>query len=228
MEKSQYNLCLEVLRRLNRCGLLEEVILIGSWCIQFYKDYFANISYMPVIKTRDMDFLIAAPNAIKTNVDLPELLKELGFIVGFSGEKGYIRLEHPQLLIEFLVPQRGTDSDRPIELPQLNMNATALRFLDLLASNVIKVKIENFFIKVPHPANFAIQKLIVSQRRRKAEKSEKDLSSAIMILKALIIKNESGTIKSVFNSVSGRWQRKIVNFLKEKSEIEILNILKTD
>lgn len=41
MEKNQYELCVKVLKRLERTGVLKDVILIGSWCIPFYKEYFA-------------------------------------------------------------------------------------------------------------------------------------------------------------------------------------------
>ena len=40
MEKNQYELCLEVLRRLNRAGVLNDIMLIGSWCLPFYREYF--------------------------------------------------------------------------------------------------------------------------------------------------------------------------------------------
>ncbi|OVE76680.1 hypothetical protein BVX98_05185 [bacterium F11] len=40
MEKKQYELCHEILRRFYKHGLLENIILIGSWCILFYKNYF--------------------------------------------------------------------------------------------------------------------------------------------------------------------------------------------
>ena len=43
MEKSQYELCIEVLRRLDKAGILGDIVLIGSWCIPFYKEYFSDI-----------------------------------------------------------------------------------------------------------------------------------------------------------------------------------------
>ena len=40
MEKNQYELCIDVLRRLNNKNGLKDIILIGSWCMPFYKEYF--------------------------------------------------------------------------------------------------------------------------------------------------------------------------------------------
>jgi len=74
VEKSQYELCVEVLKRFNAAGMLEEVILIGSWCIPFYKEYFTGVQYSPSVRTRDVDFLVAAPDKIKVSINIAELL----------------------------------------------------------------------------------------------------------------------------------------------------------
>ena len=84
MEKSQYDLCVEVLRRLDKAGILKDIVLIGSWCTIFYKDFFAGKRYMTSLTTRDMDLLIPQPRSIKAKVDVVELLKDLGFVVGFT------------------------------------------------------------------------------------------------------------------------------------------------
>ncbi|MDP2911532.1 MAG: GSU2403 family nucleotidyltransferase fold protein, partial [Candidatus Omnitrophota bacterium] len=138
MEKNQYKLCFEVLRRFNKAGILDGLILIGSWCLYFYKDYFENISYIDIstIRTRDIDFLVPIPARIKKEADIPNLLKDLGFVIEFKGSKGYIKLDHPDLIVEFLVPEKGRGSDKPYRLPQLGMNATPLRFLSFLTDNV--------------------------------------------------------------------------------------------
>ncbi|MFH0838779.1 MAG: GSU2403 family nucleotidyltransferase fold protein [Candidatus Omnitrophota bacterium] len=224
MEKSQYNLCLEVLKRLEKSGVLKDVILIGSWCMPFYKDYFGGTKYSAVIRTRDIDFLVPAPSTIKTKVDIPGLLKDLGFVVGFKGAEGYIQIEHADLIIEFLVPEKGRSLDKPYRLPQFGLNAQALRFLDLLIQNTIKVKVEGIEINLPHPANFALHKLIVFQRRQK-EKAIKDRNAAIEILEALSHKKEADTIRRVFNSTHPKWQKKIMKGLEETKAKDILGLL---
>ena len=103
MEKNQSELCFEILRRFHKTGILDDFILIGSWCLYFYKDYFYDVPYIDQIsiKTRDIDFLISNPSRIKQEVDIPELLKDLGYVTIFKGPKGYIKLDHPDLLLEF-------------------------------------------------------------------------------------------------------------------------------
>ena len=119
MKKSQYELCLEVLRRLDHAGVLKNIVLVGSWCTLFYKDYFADVGYLAAFRTRDMDLLIPHPAALRAKTDVAKLLMDLGFVVGFTGSQGYIRLEHPELIVEFLVPEKGRGTDKPYALPQV-------------------------------------------------------------------------------------------------------------
>ena len=225
MEKNQYKICLEVLKKLDKGNALSHLILIGSWCAYFYRYYFNNIDYIPFIKTRDIDFLVSLPVKLKDKIDIPELLSDLGFVVDFKGNKGYIKLIHPELLIEFLVPEKGRGTDKPYPLPQLGINATALRFLNFLIDNTIRIKVEDFYLTVPHPANFALHKLIIFQRRTKREKAEKDSNIALEVLRALIKKGEMDIIRKVFKSIPGKWQKKIVKGLTEIKEDGLSKII---
>lgn len=223
MEKKQSELCMEVLRRFYEAGVLDDFILIGSWCLYFYQDYFSGIPFVgqAAIKTRDIDFLIADPTRVKKKVDLPALLEDMGFVVDFKGTKGYIKLDHPELVVEFLVPERGRGSDKPYPLEKLRINATPLRLLSFLSSNVIRIKADNFHVNVPHPANFALHKLIIFQRRVKEEKAEKDKNMAAEILKALFAKGEEEVVRKVFRDIPASWQKKILEGLEKAGEEEI-------
>jgi hypothetical protein len=225
VEKNQYELCLEVLRRLNRVGVLKDIMLIGSWCLPFYREYFSGVTYAAAIKTRDIDFLIPDPRKIHGQTDIPELLKDLGFIVNFSGSKGYIKLEHPDLLIEFLSPEKGRGMDEPVNIPRLGVNATALRYLNFLVENTIKVDVEGFTVCLPHPVNFALHKLIIFQRRIKKEKADKDREAATMLLRALIKKGDGKRIKSVFDSIPTLWRKSVLKGLQNVEDRDILRIL---
>lgn len=230
MEKKQSELCLEILRRFHKTGILDGFILIGSWCVYFYRDYFRNVPYInqTTLRTRDIDFLIDKPTKIKHSVNIPELLKDLGFVTIFRGSKGYIKLDHPDLILEFLVPERGKGTDKPFPLSKLGINATALRFLNFLAENTVKVKVEDFTITLPHPVNFALHKLIIFQRRQKEDKAIKDRNTAIEIIKALMEKGEGTLIRDIFNSMLNKWKNKITRGLKNLNEKEILSLLEVE
>lgn len=227
MEKKQSELCLEILRRFNQHKLLNEIILIGSWCLPFYEEYFRPSKVMDEasLKTRDIDFLIPRPSRITHKVDIPALVKDLGFIPMFGGGKGYMKLDHPELIMEFLVPERGRGTDKPIPLPNLGLNASSIRYLTFISDNIIMAKVENFYIKLPHPANFALHKLIVSGKRKNPLKAEKDFRMAIDLLEALIAKGDQAIVKKVFDSVPTKWQAKIVAGLDKDVHRRILSVL---
>ena len=225
MEKKQYELCVEVLHRLNKVGALKDIILVGSWCIPFYQNYFKGIKYALSIRTRDVDFMVPGRINIKAKIDLVELLKDLGFVVGFQGREGYIRLEHPELAIEFLVPEKGRGSNKPFPLKELGINAQPLRYLNLLTQDIIHAEVDKMKVSLPHPVLFAFHKLIIAQLRRNADKADKDNEGAIRILKAVLDKGESAIIKRTFNSMLPKWREKIIKSLKKIGEPDILRLL---
>ncbi len=228
MEKSQYNLCIEVLRRFNKTGLLGDFILIGSWAMVFYKEQFKDWSRLNkfVLITRDVDFLIDSVRNIRQKVDIPELLDDLGFVVIFQGSKGYIKLNHPDLLIEFLTPELGKGTDKPWPLPTLGINATGLRFLGFLTKNTIKVSVEDFKVTLPHPARFALHKLIVAQRRMNKDKAQKDNMMAIEILNDLMEAKEKGSIRLAYDDMNIQWQKRVIKGLEDLKQEALLMELK--
>lgn len=226
MEKSQYELCVEVLRRLDHAGILKHVILVGSWCTLLYRDFFASRSYSPSLKTRDLDLLIPKPSAIDSQADVAALLRDLGFVVGFTGSKGYLRLEHPQLIVEFLVPERGRTSDKPYPLPQLGMNAQALRFLEFLARNTIVVNVEGIAVALPHPASFALHKLLVGTKRSSPEKQAKDKEAAMRVLHALLDRDQGNLMTAAFDAMPQRWRTKVIHQLTDPRDREVLELLR--
>ena len=86
MEKKKYDLFLEVLRRLRNEGVLDKMIIVGSWCVLLYENYFQGKAMLPPIRTRDLEFLIPIPPSFDHATDLPELLKDLGFVSDYRGE----------------------------------------------------------------------------------------------------------------------------------------------
>lgn len=226
MEKKQYDLCIEVLKRLDKAGILESLILIGSWCLFFYKGYLKSATYGLSLRTRDVDFLVPLSTKFKKKIDLSKLFEDLGFLVGFKGEEGYIRLEHPDLAIEFLVPERGRGSNKPFELAHLGVNAQQLRYLQILSEDTIKVKKEGITIRLPHPVLFALHKLIVSGLRKNKDKREKDIEESLRTLKVILEKEGPVVIKRHFRLIMPAWQNKIIKLLRQIDETDILSVLK--
>ena len=226
MEKNQYKLFLEVARRLDKAGILKSLVLIGSWCIPFYESYFKGLEYITSIRTRDLDFLVPEPGSIRTDVKVADLLKDLGFTKGYRGHEGYIILEHPDLAVEFLVPEKGRGLDKPFPLPKLGLNAQSLRFMELLSRDTISVKIGGVPFLLPHPINFALHKILLSGRRSGAEKADKDFEAGLRVLNALIAKKEQRKIRKVYTSLPRKWQTAIAKILEKRGEPAVVSFLK--
>jgi hypothetical protein len=173
-----------------------------------------------------MDFMIPVPIHLESKVDLTELLKDLGFVVDYKGEEGYIVFQHPEVILEFLVPEKGRGRKKPYDFPDLGINAQSLRFLDLLSKNTIRISLDGLWVIVPHPANYAIHKLIVSARRKEKAKSEKDRDQAVVLLYSLMDEGDELSIKTFFQSISQKMQRTVMSILSSLEEKRIIEILR--
>ena len=226
MENPQYNLCGEVLRRLDQEGVLDHVVLIGSWCLLAYVDYFKDIRYRPALRTRDIDILVPVPLKFNHKVDMELLLKDLDFVRSFKGRKGYLQFVHQDLMLEFIVPERGRGSDKPFAIPNLGINAQPLRFMDFLADNVVRLRFAGLKVSVPHPVNFALLKVIVAGRRKMSGKKENDLRQAVGVMRALVDSGEKLLMKEVFLSCPVKWQKMIIKTLRDQPLAEgIVSVL---
>jgi len=225
VEKKKYDLCLEVLRRMKREGILEKIMLVGSWCVILYEDYFKGKSILPVLRTRDLEFLFPVPLNLDRKTDLYDLLKDLGFVLDYKGEHGYTIFQHPDLILEFLVPARGRGSAKPFPLNQLGINAQALRFMDALARDPIQMQFNDVTVTLPHPVDFALHKLLIAGRRKEGAKAEKDRAQAIALLMALNDSGETETIRIVHDAMPKSWRKTIKRELLALGEEQLIELI---
>ena len=225
MEKKKYNLCLEVLRRMKKEGILDKVMLVGSWCIPLYENYFEKKGILPPLRTRDIEFLFPVPLKLKRRIDLFELLKDLGFVIDFKGDQGYITFQHPDLILEFLVPARGRETSKPFSIDQLGINAQALRFMDALARESIQVLFDDIKVTIPHPADFALHKLLIAKRRKQKGKAEKDRVQAIALLRALNDFNKTEAVRTAYHAMPKGWRKNIKQELFDLGEEELIDFV---
>jgi len=199
----QRNLVAKLLKALSRAGVLDQVLLIGSWCASFYKPYFKNIDYSPRLMTRAIDFLLPRHPRFQQSVDLELLLRPLGFEIEFYGS-GYMKLENPELIVEFLISEVGRPTDKPKAVPALHFNAQPLRHLHMLWRDPIRTMAAGVEIALPHPADYAIQKLIISSLRSKKDKAQKDREVAAEVLRALHLAGKSESVQHALRALSVR------------------------
>jgi len=229
--EAKSNLFIDTLKALQKAGVLNEIILVGSWCHYFYRIYFDNSPEIPAVRTLDIDFLIPNPPIIKKETNIPKILKALDFRPVQNYPSGYTKYAHPELELEFLTPELGRGKgDKPYEISKLHVNAQGLRYLNLLQSHTIKAEFKNIKVTLPEPAAYVLHKFIVFERRKKEEKMIRDLKAAKEIGEFLLEKtSQRKKLKNIFKSLPKKWQKKIIKNTKDKSPLifEFLNKLDT-
>jgi hypothetical protein len=210
----QNKLVRDILKILSDAGVLNGVLLIGSWCASFYKGYFRDPEYNPRIKTRDIDFLLPIRPRFKSKVDLEELFTPLGFEIEFYG-KGYMKLESEELALEFLIPEVGPHREKPHDVPALKFNAQPLRHISSLWRSPVTVNVDGIDVTLPHPADFCVQKLIIAGKRKGAsgEKAEKDRQTAFEVLDALLKGNGLRGLKKAIERISASERKSVLSEL---------------
>ncbi len=217
LKDNRYLFFKEIISILNQAGVLSYLILIGGWCLYVYREYFRNDPQIPLLRTADIDFLIPRPLKIKNGIDVHTLLKNKGFDVQFSHPAGYIKYVHPQIEIEFLTPEVGKGSEKPFLVRPLNLSAQQLRYLTILQNYTMEVLVDEDKITVPEPSAFVLHKLLLSFKRNRTEKREKDLRTAIDLGEFLLHKEDQRVqIKEIFESFPRPWKRDILKVIEKK------------
>lgn len=195
----------------------EGVELIGSWCFLLYQKHLGAKTF-PLV-TQDIDFLVPNPFRGKEHLDFIAKLKNLGFNYDFNYD-GSLYLWNAEVKIEFITPEKGRGVNEAIKIKKLGIKAIPVRFVTLLLDNPIKIIEDGIDVLVPNPANFCLHKLIIASRRRKLEKSLKDLQQAICT--SVIVDEEE--IYKLFVSLPKKWRQAILNMLEKAKEELILYI----
>lgn len=195
----------------------EGVELIGSWCFQLYQKHLGAKSFP--LRTQDVDFLIPNPYHGRDHTDFIQQLENLGFNHDFKRD-GSLYLWNAELKIEFITPEKGRGVDTSIRVKKLGINAIPLRFVGFLLDKPIIIVDNGIKIRVPNPANFCLHKLIIASRRRKIEKSLKDLQQAICT--SVVVNPED--MQKVFRPLPKGWRQSILRTLeKTKQKLPLLN-----
>lgn len=189
----------------------EGMELIGSWCFQLYQKHLGAKSFP--LRTQDIDFLISNPFYGKDHPDFIAQLEDLGFNCDFKRD-GSLYLWNADLKIEFITPEKGRGVDKAIRIKKLKINAIPLRFVAFLLDKPITIVEEGVRILVPNPTNFCLHKLIIASRRRKIDKSLKDLQQAICT--SVIVDRKE--IHKLFISLPKKWKQLIIKTLERAEE----------
>ena len=97
--------------------------------------------------------------------------------------------------------------------------------MEFLSVNTISAKAGDVEVTLPHPANFALHKLLVMTRRNIQSKKEKDKAAAVKILGALIDNGLEDSVKEAFRGMPKRWQSKVKKQLADITDEKILDVI---
>ena len=222
-------LFLEILTRFDHAGILCDLILIGGWCPVLYREWFDHPPEIPQLRTADVDFLIPNPPTIRTDANVSVLLQQLGFELLTDYVSGQTRYSHPELDVEFLIPEMGKGRETPYPIPKLHVNAQGLRYLSMLQAPTMTIIYHGIAINVPEPATYVLHKIIVSQERTEAAKREKDLRIANGLGEFLIgLPDQRQKLECVFHGLPLKWRKTLVNILKRLGNATLLAVLAPD
>jgi hypothetical protein len=204
----------ELLAALARTGLWEAgAEVVGSWCFRIYQVYL-GVSPYP-LRTDDLDVLIPIPWP-GPPVDLSELLRGLGFSeqIAPDGSTAYHR---PGIRVEFLSSGRGRSADAARAARGLGVRSQALRFMDLLLDNPVRIKImAGVYVTVPAPSAFLLHKLLISTRRKAQHKRVKDTAQAIAVARYLMTGAEQRqALMSTWQGLLPSWRDRVLKAIRQ-------------
>lgn len=211
-----------LLKTLNDCGLLENIIIIGSWALFFYKQMYCD--FQSQLMTTDLDLYIPNKRNLKT-CNITNELRHNSYIRydDFLSNKT-IFVSDKDFKIEFLTKYDRT-MNNSINIEKINIYAEALNYISLLEINEISVNYKEYKVRVPNPASFVLHKLLISKDRSE-EKQLKDLDSILYIVDKF--KNSldfKSTISLTFKELPKKWKKKIIQTVEKYEIVKLKEIL---
>lgn len=213
MEK--FDLLYSVLKSFYEGGLLDEIVLIGSWCQDLYRERFGNPYQIPAVTTTDADLLIPKKIKLKQFIDVASIMEANGFVKDFDLMTGLIVFMHEDFKIEFITDAGAKSAESIHSFKNLNLNAQELRFMSIpLTYNYVQ-PFRDIEIRLPEPEAFALHKLIVSGRRDNPVKAFKDIETARGFFEYFETKEEHRKrLREIYNGFPLPWQKRIDTALK--------------
>ena len=204
------SLFLKIIDKLSAGDVLQDIVLIGSWALPIYRAYFDDDPEIPILRTTDVDFLLGMPPNIQNTFDISSALLQLGFENEWSLQGNLCKYVHPDLEVEFLIPEHGRGAGRSVSIPKLGISAQPLRFLSLAYKRSMSVSYHGYNIRVPEPEVFVLLKLLILPRRKDNAKRIKDAYTARTLGEFLLKRSDRREyMQTLYNELPKGWQKKI-------------------
>jgi hypothetical protein len=210
---------LRVVSRLAEYGFFSAGgVLIGTHAFQAYGNML-GVQWGDASRTQDIDFAhagksisLALPSNIEVNTHDAIQSLEMGLLPmsGLSNKSGatYLSPKDPSFRLDFLTTlHRGFEA--PYQHPHLNISLQPLKFMEFSLVQIQRAVMFNregaVVVNTPHPARYALHKLIVYGEREGAfvAKSSKDLLQAASLLK-LMKERRPWEVEEAWSDIKGR------------------------
>lgn len=174
-------------------------IIVGSHAFFSYANMLGVSFQGQDLRTSDIDLVPDTSIMVAMPGDQQSLKKKI-----LQSEFGFFEVpklnhKHPStsfksrkedIKLDIITPMHGKTSSKPIYISSIDSYAEPVRFLDFLLEDVQQAAViegEGMLISIPHPARYAIHKLVVSPRRPSAEstKKNKDIRQSDLLINIL-------------------------------------------
>lgn len=218
---------LKVVSRLSDYGFFQAGgVLVGTHAFLAYGNLF-GVHWGDATRTQDIDFAHAGKNialALPSNLELNThnaiASLEMGLlpIAGLTGKQGatYLSPKDPSFRLDFLTTlHRGFET--PYQHPQLGISLQPLKFMEYSLAQVQQAVLFSqdsaVLVNVPHPARYALHKLIIYGERKGAyvAKASKDLMQAASLI-AVLKERRPWELEEAWNDLKSRgkgWTKRI-------------------
>lgn len=199
--------------------MLGKFILVGSWCLPVYQEHYGDRDGIPVLRTNDLDLLVADPTHVRQNTDVAAILMELGFEPLHDFNTSLAKYEHRSLEVEFLAA-RSRNMERVLRIPKLNIEAQVLSYMEIAERYAINTNYKGFAVRVPEIAAFVLHKAIVQTLRSTEVKQEKDAATVRSLGEVIMARADMRErMIEIFAGFPAKWKRIVLGMVKLHSPL---------
>ena len=169
----------DLLRAVSRAGFFQRSVVIGSWVMLIYQELYGT---RYALRTLDVDFAVhIAHTKSKLRADLKQLITGLGF-ADYLAAEGVQKFTGGGYEVEFIAQRSGGRDKGFLSIPEWNVTAIPLPFINILTDFSDVADLSGFTIRFPIPEAFFLHKLIIARKRLSEAKRDKDLEQCAAIM----------------------------------------------
>jgi len=171
-----------LLRTISRAGFFDRSVMIGSWVMLVYQELY-GVRY--ALRTMDIDFAVHIVHTqSRLRADLKQLIIGLGF-TDYLAAEGVQKFTGGGYEVEFIGHRSGGHNTGFLSVPEWNVSAIPLPFINILMDFSDVAELDGFTIRFPIPEAYFLHKLIIARKRSSGAKRGKDLEQCAAIMQVI-------------------------------------------